>query len=211
MVSDDIRSLVDLPHPFGPLIGRESELAEILNLLAAARLLTLTGTGGSGKTRLAAQVAAERQSTFPDGVRWVDLSAVADPDLVPYVVTERCGIVDRRGAPAFDALVTALRPRRVLLVLDNCEHVLSECARIIEALLAKCHDLHILAVSREAPILPGEVIWHVAPLCVPESDTVASIDDLSTFDAVALFVTRATEAVPSFRLTEENAASINRI
>ena len=211
MATGGERAVDDLPHALGAFIGRAGETAEIVSLLATARLFTLTGTGGVGKTRLAAQVAAELRDAFRDGVRWVDLGALADPALVPHVVAARCGVADQGGPAVLEALVSALRPRRLLLVLDNCEHLLPACAQLVETLLGSCPDLHILATSREALALPGEVIWLVSPLRLPEPDTVPSVEVLLTCEAVALFVARATAALPSFRLTVENAASIARI
>jgi non-specific serine/threonine protein kinase len=199
-----------LPHALGSLIGRADETAEIASLLASARLFTLTGTGGVGKTRLAAQLAAESRSVFPDGVRWVDLGPLADPTLVPHTVAASCGVPERAGLEVVDALAATLRHQNLVLILDNCEHLLAACAHLVEALLAACPQLQILATSREALAVPGEVIWLVAPLRVPEHDAVA-VEDLLAYDAVALFVARAAAALPGFRLTSENAASVARI
>jgi non-specific serine/threonine protein kinase len=208
MAADDEPLANVLPHRLSPLIGRDDEAAEIRSLLATARLFTLTGAGGCGKTRLAAQVAAESQAAFPDGVRWVELGALVDPTLIPHVIAARCGVGDRGGPAVLGALAAALRPRRLLLVLDNCEHLLNDCAGVVEYLLAVCPGLHILTTSREALALPGEMIWLVTPLRVPEQDAMSTVEDLLAHDAVALFVARATEVQPWFRLTAENAASV---
>src|SRR3712207_5147897 len=127
MATGGERAVDELPHALGAFIGRAGETAEIVSLLATARLFTLTGTGGVGKTRLAAQVAGELRDAFRDGAHWVDLGALADSALVPHVVAAQCG-VDDHGSPAVvDALVSAFRPRRLLLMLDNCEHLLPAC------------------------------------------------------------------------------------
>ena len=198
-----------LLHALGSLIGRAGETAEIVPLLATARLLTLTGTGGVGKTRLAAQLATESRSAFPDGVQWVDLGPLADPALVPHAVVAGCGVADRGGPAVLDALVAALEHRRLLLILDNCEHLLTACACLVEELLTACPQLHVLATSREALAVPGEMIWLVAPLRVPALDTVAAVDDLLAYEGVALFAARAAEAQPGFRVTAENARRNN--
>jgi non-specific serine/threonine protein kinase len=201
----------DVPRALGSFIGRARETAEIGSLSATARLLTLTGTGGSGKTRLAARVADEMRDGFRDSVRWVELGALTDPSLVPYAVAARCGVTDLGSAAVLDALVSALRPRHMLLALDNCEHLLAACAQLVETLLASCPDLHILATSREALAIPGEVTWLVPPLGVPEEDTFSSEENLLAHEAVELFVARAGAVLPGFYLTAENAASIVRI
>jgi predicted ATPase/DNA-binding CsgD family transcriptional regulator len=211
MAINDDRAVTDLPHVLGAFIGRAGETAEILSLLATARLFTLTGMGGSGKTRLAAQVATQIHATFRNGVQWVDLSALADPSLVPDVVATRCGVADHSSAAVLDALVSALRSQHLLLVLDNCEHLLTACAHLIETLLGHCPDLHVLATSREPLAIPGEVIWLVPPLRVPEHDSYASIEELLAYESAQLFVMRATAVLPAFRLTLENAPNVARI
>lgn len=140
MAINDHRAVADPRHVLGAFIGRAGEIAEILSLLATARLFTLTGMRGSGKTRLAAQVATQMQASFRHGVQWVDLSALADPSLVPHVVATRCGVADHTRAAILDALVSALRSQHLLLVLDNCEHLLTACAHLIETLLGHCPD-----------------------------------------------------------------------
>jgi predicted ATPase/DNA-binding CsgD family transcriptional regulator len=210
MSTTDERAIKRLPFALGTLIGRETEAAEIVTLLATARLLTLTGPGGSGKSRLAAYVAQASRAIAQDGIRWVELGSLHDPALVPQVVAARCGIADQSRQAVLDSLVAAFSGH-VLLVLDGCEHLLSACVDLIGPLLAACPHLHILATSRESLALPGEVIWQVAPLRVPESDISESVENLMSYDAVALFVTRAAETLPTFHLTPENAPSVARI
>ncbi len=210
-VTDSDHGTDGLPHIFNAFIGRVGETAEIASLLSTARLLTLTGPGGVGKTRLAAQIATAAWDSFSHGVRWVDLGSLTDEVLVPHVVATQCGVAVRSGVAVLDALVTALRRKSMLLVLDNCEHLLAACARLIETLLTSCPHLHILATSREALALPGEVIWLVAPLRVPDEDAIASVEKLLTYEAVKLFVGRAAAARPEFQLTEGNAENVARI
>lgn len=211
MAINEEHVVADLPHVLSAFIGRAGEIAEIGSLLATARLFTLTGMGGSGKTRLAAQVASQMHATFPHGVQWVDLSALADASLVPHVVAARCGVADHSSVALLDALVSALRPQHFLLVLDNCEHLLTACAHLSETLLGNCPDLHILTTSREPLAIPGEVIWLVPPLRVPEQATSTSVEELLAYEAVQLFVMRATAVLPAFRLTAEDAPSVVRI
>lgn len=211
MAINEERVVADLPHALGAFIGRADEIAEIMSLLATARLFTLTGVGGSGKTRLAAQVASQMHATFRHGVQWIDLSTLDDASLVPHVVANRCSLADQSSAALLDVLVSTLRPQQLLLVLDNCEHLLSACAHLSETLLASCPDLHILATSREPLAIPGEVIWLVPPLRVPEQALSTSIEKLLAYEAVQLFVMRATAVFPAFRLTAEHAPSVIRI
>jgi non-specific serine/threonine protein kinase len=201
-----------VPPPFlGSFVGRAGEMAEIGTLLATARLLTLTGAGGSGKTRLAAQLAAMLHDRYAHGVRWADLSVLADETLVPDVIAAACGIVEHSDQATTALLVAALRPQRCLLVLDNCEHLLLACASLIERLLAACPELHVLATSREPLSIPSEVIWHVAPLRVPVEESGEALEVLASYEALQLFIARAAAALPSFRLTTANASAVVRI
>lgn len=199
-----------LPSALDSFVGRATETAEVTALLRTARLFTLTGTGGSGKTRLARHLVGVVGDTFRHGVRWVDLSTVADGELVPHAVAARCSVTDLHSPAVLDALVATLRTQHLLLVLDNCEHVLPACASLLTTLLGACAELHILATSREALALPGEVSWLVSPLPVPDHDRLA-VDDALHYDAVALFVARASAVLPAFRLSAENGPTIVRI
>jgi non-specific serine/threonine protein kinase len=201
----------ELPPSLDPIIGRAAESAEIASLLPTARLITLTGVGGSGKTRLALHIASLMRDTFPDGVRWVDLSLLADPALVPNLVASACGIDDPHHLAISEALVAALRNAHMLVVLDNCEHLLEACAHELQNVLGACPQLHALVTSREALAIPGEVIWLVKPLSAPASDAAPDVEDALTYEAVQLFIARASAARPGFRLTPANVASVARI
>jgi non-specific serine/threonine protein kinase len=184
-----------LPSEVSSFVGREHELSEIVRLLHAHRLVTLTGTGGSGKTRLALAVAGELDEIFADGVWVVELAPIGDPELVPRVVAAVTDIGERPGQPPTETLVEVLRGRTALLVLDNCEHLVDACAVLVETLLRGCPELRILATSREALGITGEVAWPVPPLR----------------EAVRLFTERAVAVRPSFGLTEENASAVTQI
>jgi predicted ATPase/DNA-binding SARP family transcriptional activator len=197
------------PLSLTPFIGRDSEVDALRRLLDSSRLLTLTGAGGSGKTRLASEVAARSASRFADGVAWVELAPLGDPELLPTYLLDALGI-EHGARPPMTALLDTLRERQLLLVLDNCEHLVDACATIAEALLRGCPRLHILATSREALGVTGERAWLVPGLSLPagEGATVASIGEVA---AVQLFVDRAQAAVASFTLTPGNAAAVAQI
>src|SRR6266511_2594489 len=159
----------NLPLQVNRFIGREREMTAVKGLLATTRLLTLAGAGGSGKTRLALQVATDLLEEFEHGVWWVELAALSDPLLVPQAVASAIGIPERADCTLTVALSDALRPQQLLLVLDNCEHVLAACAQLIETLLRTCSQLRVLVTSREALTITGETIWLVLPLRVPDT------------------------------------------
>ena len=208
-----LRTLDALPHNL-PLqltsfVGRERELGEVAALLGAHRLVTLTGPGGTGKTRLALQAAAEALEAYPDGVWLVDLAALADPALVPQAVAAAVGVREEPGRPLLATLADALRPRRLLLLLDNCEHLLDACARLADALLRACPHVTILATSREALGLAGETAWRVPSLAVPGRRGHAprrTSRTLARYEAVRLFLDRAVAVQPGFRLTDAERA-----
>ena len=186
-----------LPIPLTGLVGREGELAEIDRLLRASRLLTLTGPGGSGKTRLALQAAERVGLEYPNGVHFVQLAPLTDPALVPSVVAAAVQVREPPGSGLVEALVTALRHQRRLLVLDNCEHLLDASAALAQALLQGCRGVAVLTTSREPLGIAGEVPWRVPALSVPAS--------------VQLFVARAATVSPGFRLDEQNQAAVAEI
>jgi len=157
----------NLPAEVAGFIGREREVEEVERILPRTRLLTLTGGGGGGKTRLALRIAANVERGFPDGVRLVQLAPLTDSALVPRAVASAVGVRGTAGRPLLATLVTALASRRLLLLLDNCEHLIGACARLAETLLGACPHLRILAASRESLRVPGEVTWRVPPLEIP--------------------------------------------
>lgn len=198
-----------LPVETTSFVDRRGEQAAGRELLSRARLVTLTGPGGVGKTRLAARIAARAERTFPDGVRFVHLAGLREPELVPLAVADALGLHDHSAGPPADALVAHVRDRKVLLVLDNCEHLLRACARLAAALLRGTTGVRILATSRHRLGLTEESLLDVRPLPVPDPD-----GDLSAADgypALALFADRATAVVPGFALTAGNRAAVARL
>jgi DNA-binding XRE family transcriptional regulator len=165
----------NLPIHLSSFIGRGAELRAIKEALSSSRLLTLSGAGGCGKTRLALQIGLDLASEYVDGVWLVDLAPLADPDLLPHIVATTLGVATAPDESIRTALVTALKPKELLLLLDNCEHLVRACAQIAEAVLQQCPDVRILATSREALSIAGEVHWRVPPLAAPPEDMVASL------------------------------------
>jgi predicted ATPase/DNA-binding CsgD family transcriptional regulator len=206
----------NLPVSLTACIGREGEIAAVRCLLATIRLLTLTGAPGVGKTRLALEVAAGLGDAFRDGVWLVELAPLADPALVPQAVATVLGVREQPGRTVPDALADALRAQRMLLVLDNCEHLVDACANLANVLLRACPNLVILATSREPLGIAGETAWRVPSLALPgvgDRDTVRHGDApaLGAFAAVQLFVERARAARPDFTLTALHAPAVARI
>ncbi|MEU5251499.1 LuxR C-terminal-related transcriptional regulator [Streptomyces longwoodensis] len=198
-----------LPVETTSFVDRRAELAEARELLARARLVTLTGPGGVGKTRLAGRIAARVARAFPDGVRFVHLSGLHDPALVPLAAADALGLHDRSGRPALDALVERVRDRRLLLVVDNCEHLPAACADLAGALLRGTTGVRVLATSRHRLGLTEEHLMEVRPLAVPDPD--GDLGDAAGHTALALFADRAAAVVPGFRLTPANRASVARL
>lgn len=200
-----------LPTPLTGLIGRDRELAELSSLLgtASTRLVTLTGPGGIGKTRLALQVVADLPPVFADGARFVDLSALADPSLVLATIGGILGVRQERVGLA-DRVAGAIAAKRLLLVLDNFERVI-DAAPVVSDLLAACPSLTVLATSRESLRLSGERIFPVPPLALPDRVVSASVAWLMTSEAAQLFVDRAQAVKPDFAVTPENAAAIAEV
>jgi predicted ATPase/DNA-binding CsgD family transcriptional regulator len=197
-----------LPAPRSSFVGREQAMLEIERELATTRLLTLTGVGGSGKTRLALEVVRELLEVYPDGAWLVELASLSEGELVPQAVAAALGLREQPGLPFTDALVDFLRSRRMLLVLDNCEHLIEDCARLVDALLDSCEHLRILATSREALGVAGEVNWTVPSLTVPDAGDSSDPEGLAGYEAVRLFVERARSRLPGFVLTPENAPAV---
>jgi predicted ATPase/class 3 adenylate cyclase/DNA-binding CsgD family transcriptional regulator len=179
-------------------VGRDAEIREVRRILAHNRLVTLTGTGGAGKTRLAVQLAAQLVGEFCDGVSWTDLAPVTDSQLVPLTVARALGLPDQPGRSILDILTGFIGNRRMLLVLDNCEHLLDGCASRIVALLGACPGLTLLATSREPLGVPGEVTWRVPSLSLAD-------------EAIELFTDRARRVRPDFVLGDHNVATVTEI
>lgn len=200
-----------LPAPLTRFIGRAREKREVATLLAASPLVTLTGFGGTGKTRLAIEVAAGCADGFSDGAWLVELAPLADPRLVPQAVANALGVKEGRGESGPDvleSLAAHVRDRRLLLVLDNCEHLVQACAHLAKALLESGPGLRILATSREALRVGGESVYALSPLAVAELGPGARAEAVAANEAAMLFVDRAGLAQPGFRLTDANAAAV---
>jgi predicted ATPase/DNA-binding CsgD family transcriptional regulator len=202
---NDVRH--NLPLEVTSFVGREREMAEIRRLLPTTRLLTLTGPGGCGKTRLALRVASDLADTYPDGVWLVELAALADPALVPRATASVFGIPDTGGWAVLDRLVHRLRPKTTLLVLDNCEHLVAAAAELVDTLLRRCPGLHVLATSREPLKSAGETLLRVPSLTVPPGDALPA-ERLLGYEAVRLFIERALAVRPDFVVTDLNAPFI---
>jgi predicted ATPase/class 3 adenylate cyclase len=191
----------NLPAQLATFVGRDREMSEVRALLGSSRLVTLTGAGGSGKTRLGLQVAAGLLDGFGDGVWLVELAAVTDQDAVAPAISRALGITGQPGRPTLEALLDALAPQDMLIVLDNCEHLIDACAKIADAILARCPRVHLLATSREPLAIGGETIYRVPSLSLPGP---GDIDPGST-DAVALFTDRARAQGAGLRVDEQTA------
>jgi predicted ATPase len=201
----------NLPANLTPLIGREKELVEVSGLLETTRLLSIVGVGGMGKTRLSLEIAGKVRERFPHGVWFVELAPRADPDLVVFAVAEALSVREEPGRPLLATVLKFLATRRLLIVLDNCEHLADACARFAEAVLRGCRDVRVLATSREALNIAGELEWRVPPLETPDPNLRESSERLNRYSAVRLFVARAGAVATGFRLTEENSAAIASI
>ena len=200
-----------LPVRLAPLVGRQNELRDVLAVMLRSRLLTLTGPGGTGKTRLALAAAGAARESYSAGVCWVELAPLDDPQIVAQEVASRVGVPDSPGQDAAAAITAHIADRQALIVLDNCEHLTSAAARLAEQMLAGCPGLSILATSREVLGVDGERNWPVPPLSLPDASGDLSAAALSEYDAVKLFEQRAQLIRPSFALTDENAAAVLQV
>jgi predicted ATPase/DNA-binding CsgD family transcriptional regulator/class 3 adenylate cyclase len=198
----------NLPCELTTFIGREGDLAELSDALGDARLLTLTGAGGAGKTRLALQAAADAVGDFPDGVWWVELGPASEPRHVALALAAALGLRPRPGQTALDAAVAHLATHAALVLLDNCEHLLAAAAEVADAILRRCPEVTVLATSRAPLGLPSEVTWHVPSLSLPKRPQADGLADLAQSDAVRLFVARAVTVRPDLPLTDESAAAL---
>jgi predicted ATPase/class 3 adenylate cyclase len=202
----------NLPLQLSSFVGREKEMAQVRRLLETTRLLTLTGTGGTGKTRLALQVAAELLDGESDGVWLVELAALADPALVLQAVATVLGVREEPGRPLTLTLVDVLKPKRLLFLLDNCEHLLQACATLAEVLLRGCPGVQILATSREGLNIAGETTYRLPSLSLPDLRApLPTAERLMEYEAARLFIDRATAALPAFTLTDASAPAVAQV
>ena len=200
----------NLPLQLTNFLGRGAELAELKTLLARGRLLTLVGTGGIGKTRLAIELATEVLEDFAH-VWLAELAPISDPDLVAQTLMTTIDVREQAGRGPIDALIDYFGSKAALVVLDNCEHLLEPCALLAESLLHACPKVKVIATSREELGVPGEIRWRVPSLPVPDPARLPALEQVAESAAVALFVDRARAASPSFELTKDNAPLVVQV
>jgi len=198
----------NLPQPLSSFIGRLKEIDELRQLLGETRLLTLTGSGGCGKTRLALQVARDGTPAFPDGVWLVELAALSDPLLVPQTLAKTLGLQAEPGTSLTQTVVAHLGAKHTLLVLDNAEHLLAACAELANAVLQRCPHVTLVVTSREGLAVAGELTYRVPSLSLPDPRRDATPEGLAPYEAVRLFVERARLHSPQFALTRRNAPAV---
>ena len=198
-------TLLPLPPQLTSFIGRQQEMAEVKHLLTSSRLITLTGAGGCGKTRLALHLASDLRTTYADGVCWVDLAPLADATLLPQAIAKALNTGEPSGRALLDLILDLLHEKRLLLVLDNCEHLASACAEFAHDALCDAPQISILATSREPLAVTGEMLYPVPPLAVPPK---SQVTDIVQFDSIQLFAERARDVLPNFTLTSTNALPV---
>jgi predicted ATPase/DNA-binding CsgD family transcriptional regulator len=201
----------NLPSELSSFVGREYELPEVRRLLENNRLLTLTGPGGCGKSRLALAAASGLVEKFEHGVWMAELASLAEPSLVPQAVAFTLGVRERARSSLTEALSDYLRTRNLLLILDNCEHLIEACAELAEALLRSCPGLRVLATSREALGITGEIAWPVPSLSLPDLRRLPDIESLTRYESARLFVERTAAVRPDFTFTEQNAPAVAQV
>ena len=212
LTSSDAARITNLPVPHTSFVGRKPELGQVKALFLGSRLLTLTGAGGSGKTRLAIQMAMDLLSGFRDGVWIVELASIVNPTLVAQSVAKTLGISEKPRQTQTEAILTALRGKQLILILDNCEHLTATCAELADAILSNeaCGNVKILATSREPLAIAGESVWHVPTLTVPPfAPTREQL--MLTYESVQLFVERARAVNARFELTADNLNAVTQI
>lgn len=222
----------NLPKPLTSFIGRKKEIQQVERLVSKARLVTITGSGGVGKTRLAIQVAAALAIQFRDGVQWIELAALSlvNPsrkresgdwkgnhgelsgvDLVAQTVAKALRLPESPGTPILEGVLEQMRDRQLLLVLDNCEHLIAACAALTERMLEDCPEVSVLATSREALGVPGEKAWLLPSLSLPEPDRTSEFIGIAQSEAVSLFIERTTDLLPAYQPDETEAATVVQI
>jgi predicted ATPase/DNA-binding CsgD family transcriptional regulator/Tfp pilus assembly protein PilF len=202
----------NLPSQRTSFIGREREITDIARALTSARLLTLKGPGGTGKTRLSIKLANHSLEDYPDGVWFVSLDALTDPSLVAPTVAAMLDLPEKPGRTFSDILVEGLSNRKALIVLDNCEHLVKACASLVNTLLRACDDLHFLATSRQPLNVKWEIVWPVPSMSIPEDPLhLPPLEELNRYEALQLFVERARLKLPDFALTPENGPFIAKL
>lgn len=201
----------NLPIQLTSFVGRRAELSTVKRLIAESRLVTLTGAGGVGKTRVALEVARQAVDEYRDGAWLVELAPLANPDLVPNVVLAALGFGSQPSDTPTQSLISSLKEKEMICILDNCEHLLGACARLADALLRGCPQLRILATSRELLGISGETVWRVPSMATPDSTRTLSLEELERSETVQLFLQRANAARPGFQLTNETADAVARI
>ena len=207
-VSTRVSSGGNVPAELNKFIGRRDALAKVKATLSAARCVSLVGAGGIGKTRLALRLAEQVRRGFPDGVWLVELAEIADEDLLVHMIAEALGLRDTSADPPLNALADFLRTRHLLLILDNCEHLVKGCAVVVHQLLSKCPQLRILATSRQPLGIPAERVVQVPPLTTPAPGGLSALEQADRYEAVRLFVDRAKAADASFELTDHNVSQV---
>jgi predicted ATPase/class 3 adenylate cyclase len=201
----------NLPTQLTSFVGREKEMDQVARAVQDHRLVTFTGPGGAGKTRLSLQVAADLVEQFADGVWFVELAPISDPDLLPKVILSAFGVVEQPGRTVLVQLTDYLREKQLLLVLDNCEHLIEACAKLAETLLNEAHALKILATSRESLGVKGEASRYIPSLSFPDEEHLPTIEQLTQYEAVQLFIERALLVQPNFAVTNTNAPFVAQI
>jgi len=205
------KATTNFPIQLATFVGRDQELAEVVKLVRGSRLVTLTGMGGTGKTRLALQAGAAMADEFADGVWLVDLAPVSEPQLVVQQVASVFGVNEQPNRSLVDSMAEHFRSSQLLVVLDNCEHVVDSACQMAASLLQGTSALRVLATSREPLRLPGEAKYAVPPLGVPDAEHRLDATSVSRFDAVRLFISRGESVRPGFRLTSEATIAVVEI
>jgi hypothetical protein len=205
------KSLHNLPSQVTAFIGREKETNELSTLVENNRMITITGSGGCGKTRISLQIAEEYLDRFNDGIWFVDLAPLEDPELLPHEVANTLSIKEEPGKPIVSTIKEQIREKNYLLLLDNCEHLVDATANLAQQILSSSPEIKVLATSREALKISGEVLWRVPSLSLPEETDQANLEMLEHSEAIQLFLDRARNSKPGFQLNKQNASIISKI